>query len=107
MKRMVATIVAKLTQSFEPPMQLTAQDRTQIGNAPPGARPRFGSDLAEDRLTVSATHADRGTNPTAKLATLVGRKFVGADSISYRNIRGHSGMKSLIDSGLAPGLIHI
>jgi hypothetical protein len=62
-------------------------------------------DLADDRLTVTTTGADKGANPAAKLATLVGGMAAGADSIDDMNILRHGGMKHLFDRVYAPSTL--
>src|SRR5699024_2353698 len=59
-------------------------------------------DLADDRLTVSTTGADKGANPAAKLATLIGGMAAGADSIDDMNLVRHGGMTHLFDRVYAP-----
>ena len=62
-------------------------------------------DLADDRLTVSTTGADKGANPAAKLATLVGGIAAGADSIDDMNLLRHGGMTHLFDRVYAPSTL--
>ena len=62
-------------------------------------------DLADDRLTVSTTGADKGANPAAKLATLVGGMAAGADSIDDMNLVRHGGMTHLFDRVYAPSTL--
>ena len=62
-------------------------------------------DLAEDRLTVTTTGADKGANPAPKLATLVAGMAAGADSIDDMNILRHGGMKHLFDRVYAPSTL--
>jgi hypothetical protein len=62
-------------------------------------------DLADDRLTVSTTGADKGANPAAKLATLVGGMAAGADSIDDMNLLRHGGMTHLFDRVYAPSTL--
>ena len=61
--------------------------------------------LAEDRLTVTTTGADKGANPAPKLATLVAGMAAGADSIDDMNIVRHGGMKHLFDRVYAPSTL--
>ncbi|WP_144943475.1 IS1380 family transposase [Kocuria salsicia] len=61
--------------------------------------------LAEDRLTVTTTGADKGANPAPKLATLVAGMAAGADSIDDMNILRHGGMKHLFDRVYAPSTL--
>lgn len=61
--------------------------------------------LAEDRLTVTTTGADKGANPAPKLATLVAGMAAGADSIDDINIVRHGGMKHLFDRVYAPSTL--
>nr|BFF06268.1 IS1380-like element IS1677 family transposase [Brevibacterium otitidis] len=62
-------------------------------------------DLADDRLTVSTTGADKGANPAAKLATLIGGMAAGADSIDDMNLVRHGGMTHLFDRVYAPSTL--
>ena len=62
-------------------------------------------DLADDRLTVSTTGADKGANPAAKLATLIGGMAAGADSIDDMNLLRHGGMTHLFDCVYAPSTL--
>ena len=62
-------------------------------------------DLADDRLTVSTTGADKGANPAAKLATLIGGMAAGADSIDDMNLLRHGGMTHLFDRVYAPSTL--
>lgn len=62
-------------------------------------------DLAEDRLTVTTTGADKGANPAPKLATLIAGMVAGADSIDDMNILRHGGMKHLFDRVYAPSTL--
>ena len=62
-------------------------------------------DLAEDRLTVTTTGADKGANPAPKLATLVAGMAAGADSIDDMNILRHGGMTHLFDRVYAPSTL--
>ena len=62
-------------------------------------------DLAEDRLTVTTTGADKGANPAARLATLVAGMAAGADSIDDMNILRHGGMQHLFDRVYAPSTL--
>ncbi|WP_425514185.1 transposase [Brevibacterium oceani] len=62
-------------------------------------------DLAEDRLTVTTTGADKGANPAPKLATLVAGMAAGADSIDDMNILRHGGMQHLFDRVYAPSTL--
>jgi hypothetical protein len=62
-------------------------------------------DLADDRLTVSTTGADKGAHPAAKLATLVGGMAAGADSIDDMNLLRHGGMTHLFDRVYAPSTL--
>ena len=61
--------------------------------------------LAEDRLAVTTTGADKGANPAPKLATLVAGMAAGADSIDDMNILRHGGMKHLFDRVYAPSTL--
>ena len=45
---------------------------------------------------------DKGSNPAAKLATIVAGMLTGADSIDELNIARHGGMRSLFTSVCAP-----
>lgn len=63
------------------------------------------SDLAENRLVVSTTGADKGANPAAKLSTLIAGMAAGADSIEDMNILRHGGMKHLFDRVYAPSTL--
>jgi hypothetical protein len=62
-------------------------------------------DLADDRLTVSTTGADKGANPAPKLATLIAGMAAGADSIDDMNILRHGGMSKLFDRVYAPSTL--
>ncbi|WP_082819522.1 IS1380 family transposase [Brevibacterium linens] len=62
-------------------------------------------ELADDRLTVTTTGADKGANPAPKLATLVAGMAAGADSIDDMNILRHGGMKHLFDRVYAPSTL--
>ncbi|QIN28154.1 IS1380 family transposase [Brevibacterium luteolum] len=62
-------------------------------------------DLADDKLTVSTTGADKGANPAAKLATLIGGMAAGADSIDDMNLVRHGGMTRLFDRVYAPSTL--
>ena len=62
-------------------------------------------DLADDRLTVSTTGADKGANPAAKLATVIGGMAAGADSIDDMNLIRHGGMTHLFDRVYAPSTL--
>ena len=62
-------------------------------------------DLAEDRLTVTTTGADKRANPAPKLATLVAGMAAGADSIDDMNILRHGGMQHLFDRVYAPSTL--
>ena len=71
-------------------------------------------DLAEDRLTVTTTGADKGANPAPKLATLVAGMAAGADSIDDMNILRHGGMHTplrsclrALDPGVVPALVRL
>ena len=61
--------------------------------------------LAEDRLTVTTTGADKGANPAPKLATLVAGMAAGADSIDDMNSVRPGGMKHLFDRVYAPSTL--
>lgn len=61
--------------------------------------------LADDRLTVTTTGADKGANPAPKLATLVAGMAAGADSIDDMNILRHGGMSKLFDRVYAPSTL--
>jgi len=62
-------------------------------------------DLAEQRLTVTTTGADKGANPGAKLSTLIAGMAAGADSIDDMNILRHGGMNRLFDRVYAPSTL--
>lgn len=62
-------------------------------------------DLAEQRLTVTTTGADKGANPGAKLATLIAGMAAGADSIDDMNNLRHGGMSRLFDRVYAPSTL--
>ena len=62
-------------------------------------------DLANQRLTVTTTGADKGANPGAKLATLIAGMAAGADSIDDMNMLRHGGMKHLFDRVYAPSTL--
>ncbi|TSI14225.1 IS1380 family transposase [Brevibacterium aurantiacum] len=62
-------------------------------------------DLAEQRLTVTTTGADKGANPGAKLSTLIAGMATGADSIDDMNILRHGGTNRLFDRVYAPSTL--
>lgn len=62
-------------------------------------------ELAQQKITVSNTGADKGANPGAKIASLVAGMVAGADSIDDMDLLRHGGMKSLFDQVYAPSTL--
>nr|WP_157325382.1 IS1380 family transposase [Nesterenkonia alkaliphila] len=63
------------------------------------------AELAQDRVTVHRTGADKGANAGAKVSSIVAGMVAGADSIDDMDVLRHGGMKSLFDSVYAPSTL--
>lgn len=63
------------------------------------------AELAQDKVTVYRTGADKGANPGAKISSLVAGMVAGADSIDDMDLLRHGGMGSLFDSVYAPSTL--
>ena len=61
--------------------------------------------LADQRITIATTGADKGANPGAKLMSLVAGMAAGADSIDDMNLLRHGGMQSVFDRVYAPSTL--
>ena len=61
--------------------------------------------LAEEKITVRNTGADKGANPGAKVSSLVAGMVAGADSIDDMDLLRHGGMSSLFGSVYAPSTL--
>lgn len=61
--------------------------------------------LADQRITVANTGADKGANPGAKIMSLVAGMAVGADSIDDMDLLRHGGMQALFDRVYAPSTL--
>ena len=61
--------------------------------------------LAQDKVTVYTTGADKGANPGAKISSVVAGMVAGADSIDDLDALRHGGMKSLFDAVYAPSTL--
>lgn len=61
--------------------------------------------LAQNKLTVWRTGADKGANPGAKISSLVAGMAAGADSINDIDRLRHGGMKNLFDAVYAPSTL--
>lgn len=61
--------------------------------------------LAEEKITVRNTGADKGANPGAKISSLVAGMVAGADSIDDMDLLRHGGMSSLFGSVFAPSTL--
>ena len=59
------------------------------------------ADLAQQKITVATTGADKGANAGAKISSLV----AGADSIDDMDLLRHGGMPSLFDRVYAPSTL--
>lgn len=63
------------------------------------------SDLAQQKVTVSNTGADKGANAGAKISSIVAGMVAGADSIDDMDLLRHGGMGSLFDRVYAPSTL--
>lgn len=61
--------------------------------------------LADQRITVATTGADKGANPGAKLMSLVAGVAAGADSIEDIDLLRHGGMQAVFDRVYAPSTL--
>ena len=61
--------------------------------------------LAQQKVTVYRTGADKGANAGAKISSLVAGMVAGADSIDDMDLLRHGGMKSLFGSVYAPSTL--
>jgi len=61
--------------------------------------------LADQRVTVANTGADKGANPGAKIMSLVAGMAAGADSLDDMDLLRHGGMRSLFDRVYAPSTL--
>ncbi|TLP92880.1 IS1380 family transposase, partial [Nesterenkonia salmonea] len=61
--------------------------------------------LAEEKITVRNTGADKGANPEAKISSLVAGMVAGADSIDDVDLLRHGGMGSLFEKVYAPSTL--
>lgn len=62
-------------------------------------------ELAQDKVTVFNTGADKGANAGAKISSLVAGMVAGADSIDDMDVLRHGGMGSLFDRVYAPSTL--
>ncbi len=63
------------------------------------------ADLAQQKITVATTGADKGANAGAKISSLVASMVAGADSIDDMDLLRHGGMPSLFDRVYAPSTL--
>ena len=61
--------------------------------------------LAQEKVTVYRTGADKGANPGAKISSIVAGMVAGGDSIDDMDVLRHGGMKSLFSSVYAPSTL--
>ena len=61
--------------------------------------------LAQEKVTVYRTGADKGANPGAKISSIVAGMVAGADSIDDMDVLRHGGMKNLFASVYAPSTL--
>lgn len=61
--------------------------------------------LAQQRVTVYNTGADKGANAGAKISSIVAGMVAGADSIDDMDLLRHGGMSSLFDRVYAPSTL--
>lgn len=61
--------------------------------------------LAQEKVTVYNTGADKGANPGAKISSIVAGMVAGSDSIDDMDVLRHGGMKSLFASVYAPSTL--
>lgn len=63
------------------------------------------AELAQQRVTVHNTGADKGANAGAKISSIVAGMVAGADSIDDMDLLRHGGMGSLFDRVYAPSTL--
>lgn len=63
------------------------------------------ADLAEEKISVRNTGADKGANAGAKISSLVAGMVAGADSIDDMDLLRHGGMGSVFDRVYAPSTL--
>ena len=63
------------------------------------------AELAQEKVTVYNTGADKGANPGAKISSIVAGMVAGADSIDDMDLLRHGGMNSLFDAVYAPSTL--
>lgn len=63
------------------------------------------AELAQDKVTVFNTGADKGANAGAKISSIVAGMVAGADSIDDMDLLRHGGMGSLFDRVYAPSTL--
>ena len=63
------------------------------------------TELAQEKVTVYRTGADKGANAGAKISSIVAGMVAGADSIDDMDVLRHGGMKSLFESVYAPSTL--
>ena len=63
------------------------------------------AELAQEKITVATTGADKGANAGAKISSLVAGMVAGADSIDDMDLLRHGGMSSVFDRVYAPSTL--
>ena len=63
------------------------------------------ADLAQQKITVATTGADKGANAGAKISSLVASMVAGADSIDDMDLLRHGGMSSVFEKVYAPSTL--
>lgn len=93
---------AAVSYSFDEPNLLSAAGLVPVMAL---AQSTGLAQLAEEKITVRNTGADKGANPGAKISSLVAGMVAGADSIDDMDLLRHGGMSSVFGSVYAPSTL--